>query len=395
MLPVKMIGAKDTTARSRSEQAMATRRRMTIKEVAQAAGVSTQTVSRVLNNRPDVAFETLERVRQIIADTGYTPNMLARSLTQGRSHIIGVVGYGLDYFGPSRVLTGIEQQAADLGYAISLNLIHDPETRDVDGLLSSLFSRQVDGIIWAIPEVGENRVWSHGKGPELPLPVVLVGGMGGQTSLLSIAIDNAAIGRIATEHLLAGTAHRVGIITGPLSWWEARQRMLGWRGALEAHGLTADEQPVAIGDWSPNSGEQGLYELLDRQPDLDAVFASNDQMALGVLHAAHRLGRRVPEDLAVVGVDNTAEASHFWPSLTTVHQPLRDAGALAVREIDLSIAAAPGSRRAVGTTPSLAVLLEPELIVRESSRSVESVGSKSNGRDLETLDGSDQVSGSP
>ena len=122
---------------------MATRRRMTIKEVARAAGVSTQTVSRVLNNRPDVAFETLERVRRIIADTGYTPNMLARSLTQGRSHIIGVVGYGLDYFGPSRVLTGIEQQAADLGYAISLNLIHDPETRDV---VQTVYVREVKKV---------------------------------------------------------------------------------------------------------------------------------------------------------------------------------------------------------------------------------------------------------
>lgn len=374
---------------------MTVRRRMTIKEVARAAGVSTQTVSRVLNNRPDVAFETLERVRQIIADTGYTPNMLARSLTQGRTNNIGVVAYGLDYFGPCRVLTGIEQQAADLGYAISLNLIHEPETCDVEGLLNALVSRQVDGVIWAIPEVGENRIWSHGTGPELPLPVVLVGGMSGQTSLMSIAIDNAAIGRIATEHLLAGGARRVGIITGPLSWWEARQRRLGWYGALEAHGLTVDEHPVAFGDWSPNSGEQGLHELLEQHPDLDAVFASNDQMALGVLHAAHRLGRRIPEDLAVVGVDNIAEASHFWPSLTTVHQPLRDAGALAVREIDRSIAAVPGSRRPVETPTAHTVMLEPELIVRDSSRPVESVGSRSNGRNEKTVNASDPASGSP
>lgn len=371
---------------------MTVRRRMTIKEVARAAGVSTQTVSRVLNNRPDVAVETLERVRRIIADTGYMPNMVARSLTQGRSNNIGIVAYGLDYFGPSRVLTGIEQQAAELGYAISLNLIHEPETQDVDGLLSALVSRQVDGIIWAIPEVGDNRLWSHGGGPDVPLPVVLVGGMGGQTSLVSIAIDNAAIGRVATEHLLAGGAHRVGIITGPLSWWEARERRLGWLAALEAHGLAVDDHPVAIGDWSPNSGEQGLHELLEQHPDLDAVFASNDQMALGVLHAAHRLGRRIPEDLAVVGVDNSAESSHYWPSLTTVHQPLRDAGALAVREIDLSIAVTPGSRPPVETPPAHAVLLEPELIVRDSSRCVESVGSTANGRMDGSVGGSDRDS---
>ena len=183
---------------------MTPRRRLTIKEVAAAAGVSTQTVSRVINNRPDVAPETFERVQRIITDTGYAPNMLARGLTQGRSHTIGVVAYGLEYFGPSRVLTGIERQAAEMGYSISLNLIHEPETDGVGRLLNSLFSRQVDGIIWAVPEVGNNRVWSSGVGSDLPVPVLLVGGMGGHSSLGSIGIDNRAIGQAATEHLLAG-----------------------------------------------------------------------------------------------------------------------------------------------------------------------------------------------
>ena len=343
-------------------------RRLTIKEVARAAGVSTQTVSRVLNNRPDVAPETFERVQQIIEDTGYAPNMLARSLTQGRSHNLGVVAYGLEYFGPSRVLTGIEQQAAEMGYSISLNLIHAPETDDVDRLLNNLVSRQVDGIVWAIPQVGNNRAWSRTVGPDFPVPVVLVGGMDGQTALPSIAIDNRAIGRMATEHLLAGGARRVGIITGPLTWWEAQQRELGWRETLAAHGHVAEDSLIAVGDWTANSGEDGLNTLLEREPGLDAVFASNDQMALGVLHGAHGFGRRIPEDLSVVGVDNTAEASHFWPSLTTVHQPLRDAGALAVREIYGSIVGAREVHRAPDGAFADVTLLEPELIVRESSR---------------------------
>jgi LacI family transcriptional regulator len=349
---------------------MTPRRRLTIKEVAEAAGVSTQTVSRVLNNRPDVAPETYDRIKQIITDTGYAPNMLARGLTQGRSHILGVVAYGLEYFGPSRVLTGIEQQAAEMGYAISLNLIHEPATDDVHGLLSSLFSRQVDGIIWAIPEVGTNRLWSHAKNPEFPVPVMLVGGMDGQTTLPSIGIDNVAIGRLATEHLLAGGGRTVGIVTGPLAWWEAQQRQAGWRQTLRARGLAATDELVAVGDWTANSGEEALYRLLAQAPDLDSIFASNDQMALGVLHGAHRLGRRVPEDLSVIGVDNIAEASHFWPSLSTMSQPLRDAGALAVRDIDASIRRVQQSRR-VPETPAVGItLLEPELIVRESSRTV-------------------------
>lgn len=347
---------------------MTARRRLTIKEVARAAGVSTQTVSRVLNNRPDVSAETFERVQQIIDDTGYAPNMVARSLTQGRSQVLGVVAYGLEYFGPSRVLTGIDQQAAELGYSISLNLIHAPETDDVDRLLNSLVGRQVDGIIWAIPQVGNNRIWSNAKNPEFPVPVILVGGMDGRTALPSIVIDNRAIGRIATEHLLAGGARRVGIVTGPLAWWEAQQRELGWRDALTAHGLVAEDSLIAEGDWTAISGEEGLRTLLEREPGLDAVFASNDQMALGVLHGAHQLGRRIPDDLSVVGVDNIAEASHFWPSLTTVHQPLRDAGALAVRQIDESIALAREVRRAPEAAIAEVTLFGPELIVRESSR---------------------------
>lgn len=346
---------------------MRPRRRLTIREVAEAAGVSTQTVSRVINNRPDVAPETFERVQRIIADTGYAPNMLARGLIQGRSRTLGVVAYGLEYFGPTRVLTGIEQQAAEMGYSMSLNLIHQPEMDGVDGLLNSLSARQVDGIIWAIPEVSHNRTWSHTKGPDFPVPVLLVGGMSGQSSLPSIAIDNRAIGRLATEHLLDGGARRIGIITGPLSWWEARERQRGWRETLEAHGLPVDATLVVEGDWTAKSGEDGLDRLLDTAPDIDAVFASNDQMALGVLHGAHRQGRPIPDDLSVVGVDNIAEGSHYWPSLTTVHQPLRDAGALAVQTIDVLI------KRSSDGVPGASTiernrLLAPELIVRESSR---------------------------
>lgn len=348
---------------------MTVRRRLTIKEVAEAAGVSTQTVSRVLNNRPDVAPETFLRVQQVITETGYAPNMLARSLTQGRSHILGVVAFGLEYFGPSRVLTGIEQQAAAMGYSISLNLIHAPETDDVDGLLDSVLGRQVDGVIWAIPEVSGNRAWSHERSPDLPVPVALVGGMAGQTSLTSIGIDNRSIGRLATEHLLAGGARRVGIVTGPLNWWEAQERLEGWRDTLDAHRVPARDRLVVEGDWTAMSGELGLDRLLEKMPDIDAIFASNDQMALGVLHGAHRLGRRIPEDLSIVGVDDIAEASHFWPSLTTVHQPLRDAGALAVQEVDRAIRQAHGRGAPEEHDPQV-TLLQPRLVVRNSSRPV-------------------------
>ena len=346
---------------------MVQRKRLTIRDVAAAAGVSIQTVSRVLNNRPDVAPETLLRVQEVIRETGYAPNLLARGLIQGRSHTLGVVAYGLEYFGPSRVLTEIERQAAEMGYGISLNLILEPETDDVDHVLKALGARQVDGIIWAIPEVGNNRAWSRTQGSELPVPVMLVGGMAGKSYLPSIGIDNGAIGRLATEHLVAGGVRKVGIITGPLTWWEAQQRLGGWRQTLETHGLDASDSLVVEGDWTATSGEQGLHRLLQQRPDIDAVFASNDQMALGVLHAAHRLSIRVPEELSVVGVDNIAEASHFWPPLTTVHQPLVDVGALAVREIDRLIRRERQARRSQEVAPEMTLLM-PELIIRDSSR---------------------------
>lgn len=343
-------------------------RRVTIRDVAEAAGVSAQTVSRVLNERPDVAPETYRRVRAIIDEVGYAPNLLARSLIRGRSHVLGVVAYGLDYFGPSRILTGIDRQAGALGYSISLDLIREPETDAVEPLLSNLLARQVDGIVWAIPPVSNNRAWTRRTDLDISVPVVLVGGPERVGPLATISIDNRAIGRIATDHLIVTGARHVGIITGPMSWWEARERRAGWEDALRAHGHAPDGHAIVEGDWTPESGRAGIVSLLERAPSVDAVFVSNDQMAAGVLHAAHVLGLRVPDDLAIVGVDNIAESSHYWPPLTTVHQPLQDAGARAVEAIHHVLArSAPGSPpRPVGVPT--AGPIEPRLIIRDSTR---------------------------
>ncbi len=349
---------------------MTRRRRVTIREVAKAAGVSTQTVSRVLNDRPDVAPETYERVQRVIADTGYRPNMLARSLIQGRTHTLGVVAFGLEYFGPSRIITGIEQQAAAMGYAISLTLIHRPESHEVEDVLAGLAARQEDGVLWAIPEIAANRAGLRERVRDLPVPLMVVGGTPGEHAVPSITIDNRAIGRIATRHILDGGARRVAIVTGPLAWSEARDRLTGWRETLAAAGMAHTDDLMFEGDWSPASGEEALQTLLRRHPDLDAVFASNDQMALGVLHAAHRAGRRIPEELSVVGADGIAEGSSFWPPLTTVRQPLADAGALAVEAIIRTIRAARPGTRPADAQAAHPSLLQPELVVRDSSRRV-------------------------
>jgi len=347
-------------------------KRVTIKDIAATAGVSTQTVSRVLNNHPDVSQETLDRVKRVIKDTGYSPNILARSLIRGRSHMLGVVAYGLKYYGPSRMITGIERRAAELGYSMFLHLIHDPETNDVEFQIKSLLAHQVDGIIWAIPEIGNNRAWAHTLSQNFNVPLVFVSGMEKPTSLFTVGIDNHAIGKIATQHLIDGGSSSVGIITGPLNWWEAQQRQAGWRDALRANRMNDEERLVTVGDWNPKSGEQAFNQLLEQEPHIDAIFVSNDQMACGVLHAAHLKNRRIPDDLSIVGVDNIPEAAHFWPSLTSVRQGLQEAGSLAVDHIDQLIRQTNETHdKQDAIVPSIS-LLQPELIIRESSRSYHS-----------------------
>jgi LacI family transcriptional regulator len=279
-----------------------------------------------------------------------------------------VVASSLEYFGPSRTLTGIERQANELGYSILLSLLHRPEPDDIEQLFKSLLARQVDGIIWAVPEIEDNRSWVQEKSLDFPVPIIFVRGMTKPTSVPIVGIDNRAIGYLATKHLLAGGGRRVGIVTGPLTWWEARERQRGWQEALRAHGLEAAASLLVEGDWNAPSGEQGLHQLLAQNPDLDAVFASNDQMALGVLYAIHQLGRRVPDDLSVVGVDNIPESAHFWPPLTTVRQRLQEAGGQAVLELDQMIQAAKRPSQKQDGAIANVTLLEPELIIRKSSR---------------------------
>jgi LacI family transcriptional regulator len=342
---------------------MISKKRVTIREVARAAGVSVQTVSRVLNQRPDVSMETRERIQAIIAELGYSPNVLARSLIQGRSHTIGVVGYGLSYYGPARVLTGIERRANEMGYSLLLGLLREPETDPGEEIFQNLLSRQVDGIIWAVPEIGANHDWIVNQYHRLPVPVVFTN-MQPAPGLAVAAVDNTLGGKLAVQHLLEQGYRRIGIISGPLSWWEAHQRKQGWHDALEAAGQTGPDDLVVAGDWYPSSGAIGMQELLRRCPDLDAVFACNDPMAAGALQAASRMGRRVPEDLAVVGFDDVPEAAYYTPPLTTVRQPLTELGAVAVEMLNQALT---DQKAGLESQEPPASWIQPRLVIRGSS----------------------------
>lgn len=337
--------------------------RVTIKEVARRAGLSIATVSRVINDHPDVAPETRQIVQRIVEELGYEPNAVARSLIHGRSRILGVVSTGIEFYGPSQTMAGIERQANALGYWVMSSLLHDPETEQGGKALNHLLSQQVDGLIWAVPEVGKNREWICERQVQLSVPIVFLH-MDCRDDLFVISVDNRRGARLATDHLLAQGRRRIGCISGPLHWWEAQQRAAGWRDALSAAGLAAEDRLIYAGDWTAAGGLEGLIRLLERVPDLDAVFASNDQMALGVLKAADRLGRRVPDDLAVVGFDDIPEAAYFLPSLTTVRHRLKDVGAQAVALLDRVL----GARAAGSDLVPETIWIAPELLVRDSSR---------------------------
>jgi LacI family transcriptional regulator len=336
--------------------------RVTIKDVARTAGVSTQTVSRVLNKRPDVSKETRARIEKVIGDLGYSPNVFARNLSRGRSNTLGVIGYGLVYYGTSSVLTGIEKEAYKLGFSLSLRLIDRIDPSRVDEIIYNLQSRRVEGLIWAAPGDITTFDWLAEKFSSVSAPVVYIN-KGQIGSEYITALDNHLGGKLATQHLVEQGYQRIGIITGPKNWWEARERLTGWREVVEAQGYTNIDDLIVEGDWNAPSGDVGLHTLLDQAPDVDAVFVSNDQMALGAFQATRRLGLNVPSDFGIVGFDDIPEAAYFFPALTTVRQNPNKLGALAVDKINTLIQA---HHEDEICEPDVS-WVEPSLIVRKSS----------------------------
>lgn len=336
-------------------------KRVTIKAVATAAGVSTQTISRVVNGRPDVSPETREHVQEIIDKLGYQPSKIARSLIRGQSFSLGVVSYGISLYGPALVLQGIQEATVQSGYSFMLNILPDAEVYDADKIVRDIMSYHVDGILWAVPEIGQNRDWIQQILPKISVPIVFLN-VQPRPMLTTAVIDNRHGGRLATRHLIEQGRQHIGIITGPMNWWEARQRELGWREELMVNGRSIDESYITHGDWTPSSGERGIRMLLDWHPEMDAVFACNDQIALGAMKSARQMGRRIPEDLAIVGFDDIPEAPYFDPSLTTIHQDLSEMGREGVRQLIRII-----NNPEQPTTEPIKLL--PTLVVRQSSLS--------------------------
>ena len=342
---------------------MNTKKRATIKEVARAAGVSTQTVSRVINDWPDVSPETRQRIQAIIVELGYRPSALARSLIQQRSFTLGVVTAGLKYIGPSRTLNGITSAAEEAGYSLLLKELPRFDADDIEPIFHALLSHHVDGIIWAVPEVGENRNWVKEPSLDLKVPIVFLA-MEPMDKISAVSIDNYLGGRMAMSHLLEQGYRSIGHISGPMDWWESRQRMEAWRDSRREAGIETVDAHWAEGNWSSASGAQAVERLFERYPEMDSIFVANDQMALGVIQVACQRGVKIPNDISVIGFDNIPESAFFCPSLTTVQQDQYMVGKAAVEE---TIKIIESGRRGLEPHGSRSIVLAPTLVVRQST----------------------------
>lgn len=298
-----------------------TERQPTIRDVATRAGVSYQTVSRVLNDSPQLRPATRERVLDAIRELGYRPSAAARALASSRSRLIGILAAeSHSFYGTATAMSAIEQAARDAGYRVAVVNVATPDAESLADGLEHLQRESVEAIVVLAPQ---ERALEAIDSLAIGVPFVTLGaaGRGADPRLL---VDQAAGARLATEHLLGLGHTRIAHIAGPQHWVEAHARLEGFTTRLEEEGLAP--AGVIAGDWSAESGYRAGLRLLDEVPDLTAVFAGNDQMALGLLHACADRGLRVPDDLSVVGFDDVPEAAHYLPALTTIRQDFAEVG---------------------------------------------------------------------
>ncbi|MBT2503601.1 substrate-binding domain-containing protein [Curtobacterium sp. ISL-83] len=335
------------------------RKAPTIFDVAERAGVSHQTVSRVINGDPTVREQYRAQVTDAVAALGYRPRAAARALAGGRSKALGLVTTGDALYGPSSTAIGFERAARTAGYHVLLSTLpDDPSPADLSSGLTSLLAQDVAAVVLV---AADNRVLDALASLTVPVTVPVVVSNAVQRDaarapvapkVAAVAIDQAAGATLAMRHLFDRGHRRIVHIAGPHVSQESEVRRATYVRLMHEAGL----EPVVLeGDWTPSSGFAAARSI--DVSVVDAVFAGNDQMALGVLHAFTDEGLRVPDDIAVVGFDDIPEAAHFTPPLTTVRQDF-----MAMGERVLASA-----RALVEGAPLDDSLLQPELVVRRSA----------------------------
>ncbi|GIG63523.1 LacI family transcriptional regulator [Longispora fulva] len=329
-----------------------TRPSVTMNDVAAAANVSAQTVSRVLNDHPNVRRGTRERVLTAIQQLGYRPNTAARALVTGRSRTLGVITFDAVGYGPATILQAINIAAQDAGYFVSIVPLRSLDPHAVAEAMERLLGQSIDGLITIAPQEQMERALL-GLTHQVPA-VALDGSLDPSTPVVTVDEEGGA--RQATEYLLQLGHKTVLHLAGPADSIAATGRIAGWRAALAAAGVPAPE--VLVGDWSTASGYQ-LGQQIAARSDTTAVFAGNDQMALGMMCALAERGIRVPEDISVVGFDDIPEAAYLIPRLSTVRPDFAETGRRCVKVLVDQLR---------GNNPATMYTIVPtELVVRRST----------------------------
>jgi len=299
----------------------------TINDVAKQAKVSTATVSRIINGLSGYTEETRQTVVNVIREMGYKPNAIARGLVNKRTHTMGVLLPNISSRLATVLLKGIENRAHHLDYSVVICNTENDGKRTME-YLDVLSEKQVDGIIitseWLKDAYGEALL-------AMKIPVVLVLTVSYRFPIPYIKVDDKQAAYQATKYLIDKGHKEIGIISGPQEDKLAGlPRIEGYKQALADYRLTISEDRIAYGDFTYKSGRRGIEEVFERSPDITAVFVASDEMALGVLSYAYKKGIKIPDDLSVIGYDDTQDAEMAIPPLTTVHQPIYEMGERAV-----------------------------------------------------------------
>lgn len=328
-------------------------KKSTLHDVARRANVSYQTVSRVINDHPNVASDTRIRVEAAIRELGYIPNRAAQSLVTSRSSTIGIVSYGIELYGPLQMVSNTEHALKSRGYDLIFSSVDHATTNDFQKQIERLQGQLVDGLVVVTPaQVDDLRVMVN----HITVPYVVVDVQLG-SQYPTVCIDQKMGGRLATEHLIELGHSRIAAIAGPQGWSGAEQRHQGFTEAMVAAGL--DDLVFAHGDWTAASGYDATVTLLKDRPDFSALMVGNDQMAMGAMAALRDAGLSVPEDVSIVGFDDVPEAPYMAPPLTTVRQDFRQLGVTSAEALLKQIEA---KSNVVEQR-----LIQPELVVRGST----------------------------
>jgi DNA-binding LacI/PurR family transcriptional regulator len=336
-------------------------RRPTIREVAAQAGVSHQTVSRVINADGYVAEATRNRVLQAIRQMNFVPNGIARSLSSRRSHTLGVVSNDISDHSFAEMAAGAEAEARRRGYYLIIGSVEDAVPEDEEAYLRLMQQRRIEGLIVARPRL-RRASWKLLAGIADSIPTVAIASRLEALSLHSVDIDNVGGGRVAAAHLIANGHRDMATITGPMDWPSAQARLEGAQAALRDGGLETKLVVVSSEEWGVEGGRAAMQQLLQAGRRFTALFAQSDLLAVGAIAELHARGLVVPDDVSVVGYDDIPVARYMTPALTTVRQPMNVVGARAVSMLAEELARPPRSSRSRRRHE----LVNVSLVVRDS-----------------------------